>query len=71
MNHHLVVLIAFSREKGFFVGSFQITLNIFIENYIKLALAGVAQWIECRPVNWKVIGSVLGQGTCLGCRPGT
>ena len=26
------------------------------------ALAGVAQWIECQPVNQKV--------ACLGCRPG-
>ena len=25
----------------------------------KLALAGVAQWIECRPVDQKVDGSIL------------
>ena len=61
MNHHLVVLIAFSREKGLFVGSFQITLNIFIENYIKLALAGVAQWIECWPVNHRVTSLIPSQ----------
>ena len=33
-------------------------------------LAGVAQWIECRPVNQRVDGSIPSQGTCLGCRPG-
>ena len=34
------------------------------------ALAGVAQWTECRPANQRVSGSVPSQGTCLGCRPG-
>ena len=34
------------------------------------ALAGVAQWIECWPVNERVIGSIPSQGTGLGCRPG-
>ena len=34
------------------------------------ALAGVAQCIERRPVSQKVAGSIPGQGTCLGCRPG-
>ena len=24
-------------------------------------------WLEHRPINWKVTGSVAGQGTCLGC----
>ena len=33
-------------------------------------LAGVAQWIECWPVNRRVTGSIPSQGTCLGCRPG-
>ena len=36
----------------------------------KLALAGVTQWIECQLVKQEVIGSILSQGTCLGCRPG-
>ena len=36
----------------------------------KLALAGVAQWTECRPANGKVTGSTPSQGTCLGCGPG-
>ena len=35
-----------------------------------LALAGVAQWIERRPVNQTVAGSIPGQGTCLDCGPG-
>ena len=34
------------------------------------ALAGVAQWIVCPPVNQKVAGSIPSQGTCLGCGPG-
>ena len=35
------------------------------------ALADVAQWIERRPVNWKVAGSISSKGTCLGCGPGS
>ena len=35
-----------------------------------LGLSGVAQWIECWPVNWKVASSIPSQGMCLGCRPG-
>ena len=31
------------------------------------ALAGVAQWIECLPVNQKVAGSIPSHGTCLRC----
>ena len=34
------------------------------------ALAGVAQWIECRPVNQRVAGSIPSWGTGLGCGPG-
>ena len=33
-----------------------------------LALAGVTQWIERRPANQKVAGSIPSQGPCLGCR---
>ena len=33
-------------------------------------LAGVAQWIERKPTNQKIAGSIPGQGLCLGCRPG-
>ena len=35
-----------------------------------LALAGVAQWIECQPVNQRFTGSIPSQGTCLGFGPG-
>ena len=43
------------------------------------ALAGVAQWTECWPVNQRVTGSIPSQGTCLisgqflsrGCTRGT
>ena len=34
------------------------------------ALAGVAQWMEHRPVHQKVTSSIPSQGTCLGCGPG-
>ena len=37
---------------------------------LKLALAPVARWIECRPVNWEVASSIPSEGTCLGCGPG-
>ena len=32
----------------------------------KIALAGVAQWIECRPATQSVAGSIPSQGSCLG-----
>ena len=35
-----------------------------------VSLAGVAQWSELGLVDWKVAGSIPGQGTCQGCRPG-
>ena len=34
------------------------------------ALAGVAQWVECWPVNQRVSVLIPCQGTCLGCGPG-
>ena len=39
------------------------SVSIILRNY---ALAGVAQWSECRPINRKVAGSTARQGTCLG-----
>ena len=33
------------------------------------APAGVAQWIECWPVNQGVMGYIPSQGTCLSCWP--
>ena len=37
---------------------------------IHMALASVAQWIECYPANQRVTSLIPNQGTCLGCRPG-
>ena len=34
------------------------------------ALAGVVQWIECRPANQRVAGLIPSQGTRLGLGPG-
>ena len=45
-------------------------LNKTHSENVTIALAGVAQWIESRPVERKVAGSVPGQGTCRGCRLG-
>ena len=42
----------------------------FFKKKIYFAVAGVAQWIECWPVNQRVSDSIPSQGTCLGCRPG-
>ena len=36
-----------------------------------VALAGVTQWIEHRPVNQRVAGSTPSQGTGLGCGAGS
>ena len=35
-----------------------------------MALANVAQWIECRPMNQTVANSIPSQGTYLGSGPG-
>ena len=37
---------------------------------MKGAPAGMAQWIEHRPANQGIEGSIRSQGTCLGCGPG-
>ena len=42
----------------------------FLKKKQNIALPGVAQWIECPPVNQMVAGSIPSQGTCLGCGPG-
>ena len=34
-----------------------------------MALAGVAQWIECWPANQRVVVWIPSWGTGLGCRP--
>ena len=43
--------------------------NQYILDIENLALASVAQWIECRPVNGQVTGSMPSQGGRSGCRP--
>ena len=46
-------------------------VNLFCPfKIVNSALAGVAQWIECLPVNQRIIGSIPSPGTCLSCRPG-
>ena len=45
-------------------------LIFFLFKNFVLFLAGVAQWIQCWPVKQTVSGSILSQGTCLGCGPG-
>ena len=40
------------------------------EEILRAALAGIAEWIECWPLNRRVTGSIPSQGTWLGCRPG-
>ena len=58
--------------------SLSVKMRIIMVNYIDygrkismtIALVGVAQWIECRPANQRVAGSIPSQGTCLGCEPG-
>ena len=44
---------------------------IFVRTCLsKLALAGVAKWIEHHPANQRVAGSIPSQGTSFGCGPG-
>ena len=45
-------------------------INYTLLKYLICALAGMAQWTECRPANQKVTSSIPTHGTCLGCRPG-
>ena len=47
------------------------TPRYIINKIPKVALAGVAQWIEFWPVNQRVAGSIPSQGTCQCCRPGS
>ena len=52
------------------LGQFGIIWHTTFTKKRKLALADVAQWIECWPVNQRVAGLIPSQGTGLGCRPG-
>ena len=36
----------------------------------KYAWAGIAKWIEHKPVNQRVASLIPSQGTCLGCQRG-
>ena len=47
-----------------------LTSQMPILKYFRTALAGVAQWIECQPMNQGGTGSIPSQGTSLGYRPG-
>ena len=57
---------------GFFGSSlmYYTWIKRFFKEFIHLALAGVAHWIECWPVDWRIASSIPGQGTCLDCGPG-
>ena len=48
----------------------ELSEDLHIIKKTQSALAGVAQWIECRPTNQRVTGSIPSQGTHLGCGPG-
>ena len=41
----------------------------FFQFKMRISLAGVAQWIGCRPANQRVTGLIPSQGTYLGCKP--
>ena len=45
-------------------------IKIAHEKVFNMALAGVAQWIECQPADQRVAGSIPSQDTCLGCGSG-
>ena len=43
-------------------------VSIILAQFFKIsihALANMAQWIECQPVNQRVAGSIPDWGTCL------
>ena len=40
------------------------------QNYLKEALTGVAQWVECCPANQDITGLIPSWGIGLGCGPG-
>ena len=48
----------------------QLEKVLLLLKMIKIAQAGVAQWIELGPANQSVTGSISSHGTCLDCRPG-
>ena len=47
-----------------------LAISLTLKKFFFLALAGMAQWIECRPANQRVASLIPSQGTCLGYGPG-
>ena len=45
-------------------------MKMTFKTTIDAALASVAQWIERKPANQRVAGSIPSQGTFLRCEPG-
>ena len=63
---------AHNHYEGFGIVIFQV-ITIPPQRILKTlfaALAGMAQWIECRPANYRAASSIPSQGTCLACGPG-
>ena len=76
-GHKIGVRLGFDGDFLFFHHIFLYCLDFFFfftsmatSGNLKLALAGVAQWIEHWTAKQRVASSIPSQGTCLGCRPG-
>ena len=50
--------------------AWNVLLLVFFLRITVIALAVMAQWIECWPVNQRVPDLIPSQDTCLGCGPG-
>ena len=62
----LFVLLTLSSNSSLYILGMNLLLDIrFAKIFSHSALGGVAQWIECQPVNQSVAGSIPSQGTCL------
>ena len=76
LQHFIVCNSHFNKNDIFgHPGSWKLSTYESTSKFFKLfnnnsALAGVAQWTECWPVNQRVTGSIPSQGTCLDFRPG-
>ena len=44
--------------------------SIDFQKIYVVALAGLTQWIEGKPANQQIAGSIPSEGTCLGCWQG-
>ena len=65
LNSNKIFLKLTSFEDAKISLNFWLRFNNLTNN--KLALAGVAQWIEHQPMDQEVAGSIPSQGTCLEC----